>query len=78
MDKTYRVVINPHFGLGGLFDMLRYDNATVLGWAQGVPSDIKMYDNVDTSAWYTLRLKGRNVADRWRSFGFAVFSDGLI
>lgn len=74
MDNQYRVVINAARAnsLVALFDMMRYDQATIVDWTRGHSGLLP--DSVNGDTMWTLTMRGRCTRDRWLSFGMAVFN----
>lgn len=67
--SRFRVRIQPARDLPGLFDMLRYDRATVIDWNHASASQ-----SATGREFYTLTLTSpvTPTIDRWTSFGLVV------
>ena len=65
----FRVRIRPDHDLPGLFDMLRYDRATVIDWNHASASQSQT-----GREFYALTLTSpvTPTTDRWSSFGLVV------
>lgn len=69
----YRVVINTRRSnsLVALFDMMRYDHATIVDWTHGTDGLVPVNEGADQ---WTITLRSVTCTrDRWGSFGMPVF-----